>query len=140
MCLRGASALQQLLDRDSTRLAIIVLWEHVTVSDRKMGIPTTRVLARLSDRRARQFWDPQRVVSYTMVRDLPRDTLASVAEIDSTGAAVVWDCLALFKPGVRWDDRFPVPSWAGRPVIDVVDALNRKWGNPPAAADTAARR
>ena len=37
-----------------------------------------------------------------------RDTLASVAETDSLGAAVVWDCVAVFRPGVRWGARFPV--------------------------------
>jgi hypothetical protein len=48
-----------------------------------------------------------------------------MAEIDSSGRTVVWDCVAAFRAGVRWDAGFPIPDWAGRPVADVADSLAR---------------
>lgn len=88
-----------------------------------MPIPTTPVLMRLSDPRVEQFWDPHRLLSGLIVRSLPRDTLTHMAEIESSGRTVVWDCVAAFRPGVRWDVEFPIPDWAGRPVADVADSL-----------------
>lgn len=131
--MRGASALERVLQGDSTRLSVVIVWEHVTVSDRKMGIPTTKVLARISDARARQFWDEGHLLSRVMVRDLPPDTLRSVAEV-TEGTAVAWDCVALFRPGVRWEGKFPVPDWAGRPVVDVIAALRQKLAEGNSAA------
>lgn len=102
-----------------------------------MPIPTTSVLMRVSDPRAQQFWDRDRQLSRLMVRALPRDTLGSVAEIDTSGTTVAWDCVAVFRAGVRWDAKFPVPDWAGRPVADVVEGL-RRW--LVAAEDTTSAR
>jgi hypothetical protein len=114
------------IEKDSTNLRIIVMWEHITPSDRKVTLPSTSVLFRIHDPRAVQFWDDERVISRAMDVDLPYDTLRSVAEIDSargTHTAVAWDCIALFGAGRRWEDRFPVPDWAGRPVEDVAETL-----------------
>jgi hypothetical protein len=116
---------------------VLVVWEHVTPSDRMMPMPTTSVLMRVSDRRARQFWDEERLLSKLMSRDLPRDTLASVAETNSSGGAVAWDCVAVFRPGVRWGARFPIPDWSGRPVADVTEGLRRGLA---AAEDTTRER
>lgn len=91
-----------------------------------MGMPTTSVLMRMPDPRARQFWDGGRLLSRVMARDLPADTLTSMAERDTLGVAVAWDCVALFRPGVRWEGRFPVPDWSGRPVADVAEAFREQ--------------
>jgi len=102
------------------------MWEHITAGDKKIRLPATEVLFRLHDPRAVQFWDDDRVISRALDADLPYDTLRSVAEIDSAGGthtAVAWDCVALFRTGQRWEDRLPVPEWAGRPVIDVAETL-----------------
>jgi hypothetical protein len=107
-----------------TSLRVLVVWEHVTPSDHGLRFPGTSVLARVSDARAVQFWDDDRLLSRTLVHDLPADTLPSVAQMDAS-IPVAWDCVALFRPGVRWLDRFPTPDWAGRPVVDVADSLSR---------------
>jgi len=124
MCLRGASAVEKVLRADTTSLRALVVWAHFTPSDHLIVLPGTRALARVYDPRAVQYWDRDRLLSRTMVRDLPADTLRSVAQI-SANSAVAWDFVALFRPGVRWLDRFPIPDWAGRPVVDVVDSLSR---------------
>ncbi len=124
MCLRGASAAEKALRADTTSLRVLVVWAHFTPSDGRIGTPGTKVLARVSDPRAAQYWDDHRLLSRTMVRDLPADTLRSVAQLNAD-SPVAWDFVALFRPGVRWLDRFPIPDWAGRPVVDVVGSLSR---------------
>lgn len=123
MCLRGASAVEPLLARDTTRLRVLVVWEHVTPSDHGVVLPGSRVLARVSDPRAIQFWDDNRLSSRVIVHDLPRDTLLSVAQVYDSVTTVAWDYVALYRPGVTWGDRFPVPDWAGRPVADVLERM-----------------
>lgn len=115
------------------------MWEHVTAGDKKIQMPSTEVLARIHDARAVQFWDDERALSRVMDTELPFDTLRSVAEIDSAHKAVAWDCVALYRTGRRWEQRFPVPDWAGRPVSAVADsALVRLQRLERAApADTA---
>ena len=111
-----------MLRADTTSLRALVVWAYFTPSDRNIGMPGTSVLQRVFDPRAVQYWDHDRLLSRTMVRDLPADTLSSVAQMNAD-SPVAWDFVALFRPGVRWSDRFPVPDWAGRPVADVVDSL-----------------
>ena len=98
------------------------MWEHITPSDRKIAGPPISALFRIHDPRAVQFWDDERALSHAMVADLPADTLRSVAVVDS-GRAVAWDCIALFRAGVRWEEHFPVPDWAGRPVSEAADTM-----------------
>ncbi len=104
-----------------------------------MGMPTTSVLRRMPDPRARQYWDARRLLSRVMARDLPADTLASLAERDSLGVPVVWDCVALFRPGVRWEKKFPVPDWSGRPVVDVASAFREQLAKEEASTSGSAR-
>jgi hypothetical protein len=115
--------LQQALEQDSAHLRVIVMWEHVTPNDKLIGIPPTSVLAHLHDPRAVQFWDDERALSRAMADDLPADTLASVAEMDSAAGVVPWDCIAVFRAGRHWNARFPVPDWAGRPVYASTDTM-----------------
>ena len=98
------------------------MWVHVTAGDKKIELPSTPVLARIHDARAVQFWDDERAISRVMDAELPVDTLRSVAEFDCAPKAVAGDCVALYRAGRRWDERFPVPDWAGRPVREVADS------------------
>jgi hypothetical protein len=102
---------------------VIVMWEHVTPNDKLIGIPPTSVLGRIHDRRAVQYWDDERALSRLMATDLPADTLGSVAQVDSVGVAVPWDCVAVFRAGRHWNARFPVPDWSARPVSPAVDTM-----------------
>ncbi|HET7224799.1 MAG TPA: hypothetical protein VFK69_03705 [Candidatus Eisenbacteria bacterium] len=111
-----------MLYADSAKLAVFVVWEPVTPGDHAVRLPPMGTLARIGDPRAAQYWDPDRALSRRMVAELPKDTLASVAQTGS-GAPIAWDCVALFRAGRRWDERFPVPDWAAWPVLDVADTL-----------------
>lgn|SRR5207249_4101226 len=115
------------------------MWEHVTPSDKKITLPPTSALFRIHDPRAMQFWDDERALSRLMVQELPRDRLSSVAEIDST-IAIAWDCVALYRAGRLWEEPFPVPDWAGRPVREVADTLLARLHALERAPSSAAGR
>lgn len=135
-CLRGAGAIQSVLsENDSLALRVFVVWMHGIRSDKQ--IPSTLVLSRIHDRRAIQYWDPTRQLAHTMFRELPRDTAMAIADTVG-GPPLIWDALALYRPGTRWTSRFPTPDYAGRPIADVLDKLRGKL-REYARADSIAR-
>jgi hypothetical protein len=115
---RGASALQDLLraHRDPNLRALVV-WEPVIWTD--VGPPTTSVMARLSDPRVVQFWDPQKALSRVMVDRWRK--LGKIPELEHD--TVIWDFVALYDPGARWDGGPPPPRWHGYPVVKAIDGL-----------------
>jgi hypothetical protein len=46
---------------------------------------------------------------------------------------VVWDFVAIFPPGVRWNGAFPAAQFAGAPVVRVIDDFRRQLRATPAA-------
>jgi len=120
---RGASALQDLLRKSpDPSLSVFVVWEPVIWSD--LTPPLTSVLMHVSDRRAAQFWDRERLVSAGLLRVIEAD------EDDS----VVWDCVAIYPPGARWGDDPPAPSFIDCPVVEVIEEVGRRLSSPAAAA------
>jgi hypothetical protein len=99
------------------------VWEHVTKSDRTP--PTREVLAQVADPRARQFWDPGRSLSGWLLDELPADTLDSVSEPDSTGR-LAWNCLLLYRAGVRWNDVVPTPDWSAQPIAEHLEEFTAR--------------
>ena len=109
--MRGASALQAILtDFSKSELAVFVVWEPVLLTDR-FG-PTSAVLARVHDARARQYWDRERLVSSSIGR------AAGYGPDD-----IVWDFVGVYPAGVRWEAEVPEAAFASAPVVDAVDEL-----------------
>ncbi len=105
--MQGASAIQNVLRQFPTgRVRVLVVWEPVLLSD--WAAPTTGMLSRIADRRAAQFWDRGRVISQK-IRSSP----------------VVWDYVAVFPPGIRWEGPFPAPEFTGYPAADAADGLRQ---------------
>ena len=121
--MRGASALQDVLRaHPDPKLRVLVVWEPVIWTD--VGPPTTSVMAQLSDARVTQFWDPGKILSRVMVEKWKRlGTVPGLA--DDT---VVWDFVALFDPGARWDAGPPASRYHGYPVVDAIDGLRAALG------------
>ena len=88
---------------------------RVLPMDFAQPIPAT--LARVADRRARAFWDPDQRIS-----------AAARAVIRPDRKGIVWDCVAVWKPGALWEHQLPAPEWQGRPVVEVKDELARALG------------
>lgn len=107
--------------RPGLPVRVFVVWEPVIPTD--LAPPTTRALARIGDRRVAQYWDPDRALS----EDIVRSVLAAPDRYDLDDAlyedSIVWDAVALFAPGVRWEHEFPAPAFYGFPVVTAVAGL-----------------
>lgn len=117
-CLQGASALNRILTAvPGSKWKVFVVWERVLESD--WGSPSSAVLSRLNDPRVVQFWDPGRAVS----RNLGETSFKTK----------VWDWIAIYPPGTRWEGVLPKPAYSGRPVEDVADAVAHELKGASAA-------
>lgn len=84
---------------------MFVIWEPVLPTD--LASPSTRTLARISDGRANQYWDKERLISKVL------------GETDDN--SIVWDYVAVYQPGKLWDQAPPEPSYSSVPVVKVID-------------------
>ena len=87
-----------------------------------LSAPTTGTLARLSDKRVRQFYDAE----HLFAKRLRLDAQAPQPEPDCcTRKGILWDLMAIYPPGLRWNERIPAATVFNGPVVDVIDALEK---------------
>jgi hypothetical protein len=86
-------------------LRAFVIWEPVLPTDWMR--PSTATLGRIPDLRVDQFWDKGRLVSHMMGEHNRR--------------SVVWDYIAVYKPGQLWAEAPPDPLYHGGPVVRVLE-------------------
>lgn len=84
-----------------------MVWEPVLPTD--WAAPSTAALKRISDMRTAQFWDRKRFISHLM------------GEHDRR--SVVWDRVAVYPPGLVWEERPPRALYEGGPVVKVTDSV-----------------
>ena len=76
--------------------------------------PANLSLARLKDSRARQYWDPRRLLAQRLAADArdpqPRQDCCLRNKI-------LWDLAALYPPGVEWTDALPAATFFNGPVV-----------------------
>jgi hypothetical protein len=122
---RGVSALSRAMrGADPSKVSIVVIWEPVLRSDRKA--PGRSVTSRLGDVQAARFWDPQRIASQAAVRTALAhpERLPEAMRVDES--FIVWDVVATWPPGARWDASLPWPEWFDDPVVDAESELARR--------------
>jgi len=120
-CRQSASAIQSLAAEVPGPLSIFVVWQPVIKTD--LGPPTTRTLARISDPRAVQFWDPHRLVSAALlqaVRAVPWRL-----EPDLTRSPIVWDFVGVYPAGTQWKGDIPFPAYLTLPVARQIDGVRQ---------------
>lgn len=84
---------------------MFVIWEPVLPTD--WMSPSTATLKRISDLRARQYWDNGRLLS------------KALGETDND--SIVWDQILVYQRGVSWTDASPpTPLSSEGPVKDVI--------------------
>lgn len=103
------------------KLRVLAVWEPVLTTDYEA--PGTAVLARASDTRVEQFWDPGTLLSKRMQPVLKADPRPVVGKESLVTGKIVWDYVGLYPPGVRWSDPPPVPEFKGAPVVKIIGAL-----------------
>lgn len=124
-CLHGVQLISKALaDSATLPLRIFVVWMHVTVGDRHP--PNSLVLLRIPDQRAEQWWDPHRLIAKAMLRDYPPDTGLAMADTSGAGPPLIWNFVALWRPGVTWNERVPLPDFSGHPIEEYVERFRRR--------------
>lgn len=124
MCVRGASALDELLaEYPDARLTLQVVWEPVLTTD--FAPPLTRVLGRLKDRRVIQYWDPDRLLSEDMVRSVNENPRRFGREETLPPDYVAWDVVAVFRREAKWERDLPTPAHYAGPVVQSIDGVRK---------------
>ena len=102
--MQGSSAIEDVLKSfPGKTVRAFVVWEPVLPTD--WGAPSTAALNRISDTRATQYWDKDRLVS------------KSIGEHDRK--SIVWDHIAVYAPGATWNHTPPL--FADGPVVRIVE-------------------
>jgi hypothetical protein len=82
--------------------------------------PTSGVLARLKDSRARQYWDPRHLLAFRLAADAhdpqPKQNCCLRDNI-------LWDLAALYPAGAEWKDSLPPATFFNGPVVKQKHAL-----------------
>ena len=89
---------------------MFVVWEKVLSTDWQP--PTTSTLARISDPRVTQFWDPERLLSH------------SLGEKDRK--TKVWDWAAIYGAEAVWNSAAPKPLFSGNPVVRRITSISEQ--------------
>lgn len=98
---------------------VLAVWEPMLPSD--WLPPTTLVMRRLSDRRIRQFWDPQHLVAKRMAADA-RSLQPTPKCCQRDG--ILWDLVAVYPRGDRWERALPPAKLFDGPVYDLEAEIN----------------
>jgi hypothetical protein len=101
-------------------VTVFAVWQPMLLTD--ISPPTTGTLARLSDRRVRQFYDPDHLLAKHLNADArPPQPVPDCC----TQKGVFWDLMAIYPAGGSWTDRLPVATFFNGPVVDAIDGLER---------------
>jgi hypothetical protein len=124
VCVRGASALDRLLaEFPDEHVRVQVVWEPVLKSD--VAAPLTRVLGLLKDRRVKQYWDPDRVISTDLVRSVNDDPARYGREEALPPDFIAWDIVAVFAKSAQWERDLPTPVHYDGPVVHAIDETRK---------------
>ena len=101
-----------------------------------LAAPASGTLRRLSDRRVRQYWDPQHRLAAQMMSDArPPQPEQDCCVLEG----VLWDLAAVYPPGSLWSERMPPATVFNGPVVDVIETVEAALGaGPPVGAGPSA--
>lgn len=99
-------------------IRVYAVWQPMLPTD--WSAPSTSVLARLSDGRVQQYWDPKHVLASQMKKDA---TPPQPVQDCCVRSGILWDLAAVYPPGAVWSDRMPAATLFNGPVVDVIDGI-----------------
>lgn|ERR1700674_4151024 len=119
-CLRGASAAEQILKRDSDpKLRVLVVWEPILPTDWRA--PSWSTLRRIPDPRAKQFWDPNHLVAQELGR-IAKEKPGRLQPACCVQNGFFWDEAIVYRLQEKWKDE-PSPVFMSGPVVKVAAGL-----------------
>jgi hypothetical protein len=115
VCLRGASAVQKMLEQHATaKVRVFAVWEPILPTD--WSAPSSFALDRLSDGRVRQFWDKEHSLAQVMANSHNAQTKPKCCNRNG----ILWDLIAVYPTGAVWSDRLPPAVVFDGPVVRAV--------------------
>ena len=106
---------------------MLVVWEPILATD--WSSPSQNTLGRISDRRARQFWDPQHLVAQELSL-MSKEKHGQPEQECCVEKGFFWDDAILYSPHVKWVDT-PVSVFWNGPVVRVVSGLEKALRDLP---------
>ncbi len=106
---------------------MLVVWEPILATDWKS--PSGNTLARIPDRRVRQFWDAQHVVANALNEIVKKKSLQP-EPCCCVQKGFYWDDAILYAPHARWKDEPTSVFWNG-PVVRIVPELEKALNAQP---------
>ena len=82
--------------------------------------PGTLVLARLSDPRARQYWDKEHLLAKKLAADARDPQPKQKCCLDGD---ILWDIAAIYPPGAQWTDALPPATFFDGPIVKQKEAI-----------------
>jgi hypothetical protein len=105
---------------------VLVVWEPILATD--WSSPSGNTLARISDHRARQFWDPKHLVAQQLSRHAKEKPQPEPDCCVNKGNH--WDEAILYGPHSKWSDG-PTPVFWNGPVVKAIPGLESVLGEQP---------
>lgn len=106
-------------------MRVLVVWEPILATDWRP--PSGSALARISDGRARQFWDPKHVVAAALLEIAKRKPPQPEPDC-CIQRGLYWDDVILYPAGAQWKDAPTSVFWNG-PVVRVIPGLEASFTN-----------
>jgi hypothetical protein len=100
-------------------MVVFAVWEPILPTD--WSAPGAMALKRLSDRRVRQFWDPNHLIAAAIKRAEVSGALHPDC-CDRKG--ILWDLTAAYASGARWGNALPEPILLNGPVVETINDLD----------------
>jgi hypothetical protein len=115
--LQGVSATSDILRHSpNAKLKVFVIWEPIVFSD--LVLPPDSVLRGISDPRVAQFYDSKHRVSKALQAQMLAHGVTG--QDYYVKDEYVWDAVAIYPPGVRWEDTGGMkPDFVGAPIVEV---------------------
>ena len=107
-------------------MRVLVVWEPILATDWRA--PSGSTLARVTDLRAKQFWDKNHVISGALSEIVKGGLQAKPPCCVQDG--FYWDEAILYPRGAHWGDGVPAELWNG-PVVRVISSLEKSLREQP---------
>lgn len=102
-------------------MRVLVVWEPILPTD--WGPPSGSTLARISDARVEQFWDPKHAVA-SALNGIAKQKPPQPEPTCCFDKGFYWDDLILYPPALHWQDP-PVSSFWNGPVFRAIPDLEK---------------
>jgi hypothetical protein len=100
-------------------MVVFAVWEPILPTD--WSRPSSSALGRLSDRRVRQFWDPNHMLSPVLQK---AEETGKPHPDCCTRKGFLWDLTAAYAPGAQWRETLPEPVLLNGPVVQTTSNLD----------------